>query len=334
MKENINLKYIAELLKISVSTVSRALQNHPRIGFKTKEKVKAIANELHYIPNPGAKLLKGKKTGTIGVLVPSLNEDFFHIIVHFIEDYFEALGYQCLIFETRDSSQRQLKYLEKMLERRVEGILISLAGDTNNYSVFKEIERLEIPVVFFDRTPRNLASHKIVNDIKSGALASMQYFSDIGCHRVAIINGPVNLELSDVRLNAYLEWVYKHNFHASPTYIKSCDLTKQSVETCMQELMALEPKPEGILAFNDYVALYAMAKYRNMNPAQQHDIVFVSAANLPITALMQTPPQASLELFPLKIAAETCKLLENILNNTVDLLDFQSITVETQFIIH
>ncbi len=166
MKSEINIKSIANALSISISTVSRALQNNPKIGLKTREKVLEKAKELSYVPNPASLFLQGKKMFVIGIIVPALDEEFFTKVINTVEDFFEKQGYQVFVFQTRNDMGRQDNALELMLKYRVDGLLVSLAGNTTDYSKFKKVEDFGIPVVFFDRVPRSYKSHKIKCDIQ------------------------------------------------------------------------------------------------------------------------------------------------------------------------
>lgn len=98
MKSDINIKSIAEALSISISTVSRALQNNPKIGLKTRELVLEKAKELRYVPNPASMFLKGKKMFVIGIIVPALDEEFFSKVINIVEDFFEKTGLSSFCF--------------------------------------------------------------------------------------------------------------------------------------------------------------------------------------------------------------------------------------------
>lgn len=334
MKSEINIKSIAEALRISISTVSRALQNNPKIGLKTRELVIEKAKELQYVPNPASMFLKGKKMFVIGIIVPALDEEFFTKVINTVEDFFEKQGYQVFVFQTRNDMLRQDKALELMLKYRVDGLLISLAANTNNYANFKKVENFGIPIVFFDRVPRGYKSHKIKCDIQNGAVEAINFLKSKNRKNIALINGPSNLDASDVRLNGYLLGLQKNDLKSSPSLIKSCDLSKESVNSTMETLLCQENVPDAIFAFNDYVALYAMlvCKKRGLKP--NDDILFVSYGNLPITTLMDNPPLASVEQFPDKTGLEAASLLLDIIDEKVAIDDYREKVIETKLMVH
>ncbi len=181
------------------------------------------AKELQYVPNPASMFLKGKKMFVIGIIVPALQEEFFCKVIDTVEDFFEKQGYQVFVFQTRDDMSRQNRALELMLKYRVDGLLVSLAANTTNYAQFKKVEDFGIPVVFFDRVPRSYPAHRIKCDIQKGAVDTISYLKGLNCSKIALINGPSNLDASDERLNGYLLGLQRNNIRSSPIFIKSCD---------------------------------------------------------------------------------------------------------------
>lgn len=334
MKSEINIKSIANALSISISTVSRALQNNPKIGLKTREKVLEKAKELSYVPNPASMFLQGKKMFVIGIIVPALDEEFFAKVINTVEDFFEKQGYQVFVFQTRDDMGRQDNALELMLKYRIDGLLVSLAGNTTDYSKFKKVEDFGIPVVFFDRVPRYYKSHKIKCDIQKGAVDAIGFLKNLNCKKIALINGPSNLDASDERLNGYLLGLQKNNIKSSQSLIKSCDLTKKSAMAVMEEFLCQENVPDAIFGFNDYVALYAMLVCKKRGIVPNQEIKFVSYGNLPITTLMSNPPLASVEQFPDKTGMEAAQLLLSIIDNKVEIDDYREMIIETKLVVH
>ena len=162
MKDKIpTIKEIADKLKVSVSTVSRALHDHPRIGMKTKEAVKKLAKELNFEPNPKAIFFKQKKSFVIGVVVPRINEDFFSRAITGMETLAMDKGYTILFGQSHDSYEKEKKVLEAMKKQRVDGLIISLSKETNKYEHLNELNKYDIPIVYFDRVPKMKNVNKV-----------------------------------------------------------------------------------------------------------------------------------------------------------------------------
>ncbi len=329
------IKEIAQELGISISTVSRALQNNPRIGLRTRERVWEVAKLRHYVPNPAALLLKKNKTSTIGVVLPYLQEEFFSTAITAIEDVALEKGYNVVVSQSRDKFEREEKALKSFLSSRVDGVIASIAAETNNYSHFKELESYGTPLVFFDRVPRNLEANKVRCNITEGAFEAVEFLVNKGIKKIALLNGPSNMEVSDERLNGYLLAIKKFELKTSPSYIKSTDLSKEDSVEKMLELLALKEPPEAILTFNDYLALYAMQVCKQKGIVPNKDILFVSFANLPMTFYLDNPPLASVEQFAYNMGLKSAELLISIIENpSTEMPPYQELILETKLVIH
>jgi DNA-binding LacI/PurR family transcriptional regulator len=333
MKNQVTIKTIASQLKISVSTVSRALKNNPRIGHKTREQVKSLALKLNYSPNIASSMLKAEKTMNIGVIVPTLLEEFFIEIINVFEDYAEKLGYRLHIFQSRDDQKKQVEILDYIKRMRMDGVLISLAANTDKYEAFAQLESFGIPIVFFDRVPRGFPCFSVKNNIEYGMIEALKFLKNKGIEKVAFINGPGNLESSGDRLNSYLKGLKTLDMFSSPNLIKSSDLTFESVSECVKKLLNLESRPDAIIGFNDYVSLYAMKICKDFDLLPNRDMIFVGFGNLPFTAFVNNAPLASIEQFPQKMGLETIKLLFDRIDGIEDMSKNEKV-IETQLIIH
>ena len=139
-KKQPTIKDIAEELGIAFSTVSRALQDNPRIGLKTREKVWEVAKKLNYIPNPAAMFLKNNKTFSIGILIPSLNEEFFTQAISGVENVIEEMGFHSVIIQSRENFEREQTAIDTFLKMRIDGLIVSISGETKVFSHFKKLE--------------------------------------------------------------------------------------------------------------------------------------------------------------------------------------------------
>jgi LacI family repressor for deo operon, udp, cdd, tsx, nupC, and nupG len=332
MKNNFTLKLIAEELGLSISTVSRALNGNMRIGLKTRERIQELAKKNHYIKNPSSKYLRGQNSMVIGVVVPNFAESFFASVITSLEDALEPLGYILQIMQSRDDAQRQETILKKLIDLKVDGVIISLAGNSLNQKNLTEIENFGIPIVFFDRVPRSIPSHKVISDVKAGAKSAVTYLKNLNRKRIGLLNGPSNLNASDERLNGYLEGINHNNLYSSPKLIKSCNLKINETISCFNEL--LEEKIDALIVFNDYLALWTMTECKKKGFLPNKDIVFVSFGNLNFTHYMENPPMASNEQFPEEIGKISSLLLLDLINEKIAINDYQSQIVKTELIIH
>lgn len=252
------IKEIAKILKISFSTVSRALHNHPNIGLRTKMRVQQLAKELNYEPNQAAIFFQQGKTHTIGVILPDLSEAFFSTSISGIEDTAEKNNYTVFLGQSHDSEEREKKIVETMRNHRVDGLIISISKNTVNYDHFKSLKKYGIPVVFFDRIPKMDDIHYVACDMISGSVQAVSYLLKKGHRVIGMINGPEKLFASQQRKNGYIQAMTRNRLKFDPSLIVNTDLTLEGTQYAMEELLTSNRKPTAIVAFNDYVALEAI----------------------------------------------------------------------------
>jgi len=312
------IKEIAKRLKISTSTVSRALNDHPSIGLVTTMRVKKLAEELNYEPNRTAIFFKQRKTFTIGVILPSLSEAFFSAAISEIENIASNKNYTVILGQTLDDPVRELKIIHTMKSHRVDGIILSTAKNTREFDYIDVLKAAGIPVVFFDCVPDLLHINAIVSDLKTGMLEAIDTFVSCGHSRIAFINGPAHLPASKEREEAFIEALSNHHVAVDRDYIVYTDLSEKGNEQAMNALINLTNRPSAIISFNDYVTLDAMNTVRNKGLIVNQDIYFISYANYPIWKYMENPPMASIEQFPGKQGALASQMLFELMDHNVE----------------
>lgn len=332
------LKEIARRLKFSVSTVSRALHDHPSIGLRTKMQVQQLAKELNYEPNQTALFFKQQKTYSIGVILPNLKEEFFSQAINGIEDVARTHKYSVLIGQSHDDIDQEKQIVITMKNHRVDGLIISISKHTRNYEHLTNLEKYNIPVVFFDRVPDLSTVHKVASNFKTGTRQAIEFLIREGHRRIGVINGPEEMESGKERINTYMDVLQKKRIKIDMSLIETTDLTREKTSEAMKNLLALKKPPTAILTVNDYVALDAIQYARNQKLKINRDISFVSYANLPITNYLEFPPLASVEQYPYEQAKKATEILFELLatNKKPDQKDhgYNNILIEGQLIIH
>lgn len=333
-QKNITIKTIAEKLGISISTVSRALKNNPRISDDTRKKVIQVAEKLNYIPNPIALNLQKSRTNLLGLVVPTLEEDFFSHIVSGVEQITSENGFHLIINQSGNSMRKEKEIIQSYIKSKVDGIMVSMAADTADYSHFVKVQNHGIPLVFYDRIPRNFPSHKVRSEILQGAVEAIHFLFKKNKRKIALLNGPSNLQVSDDRLNGYLEAIKSLGLETSPQYIKTTDLSREDTQLKMEEFIRMdENRPDAIVCFNDYVALHAIKACMVHSVTPNRDITFVSFANISVSEYIENKPLASVEQYPVKLGTESARLLlEDI--RTGESTRFREILVKTRLVIH
>ncbi len=329
------IKEIANLLRVSVSTVSRALSNHPRIGAGTKERVKQLAKEMGYEPNTQAIFFKQRKTYVIGVVIPFIQEEFFSQAISGMEAVAIEHQYAILFGQSYDELAREISVVETMKKQRVDGLIISLSKETTGLDHFERFKKNDIPIVYFDRVPAIKEVNKVSCNIYNGTIEMIKWLFDNGCRRIALINGPDKIIASKERLNGYIEGVSSHKIKVDMQLVEKTDLSKEGTIAAMNKLLSLKSKPQVIISFNDYVHMDAVQYARELKIGVNKELYFVSFANLKITGYMAFPPLASIEQYPYRQGGEAMGLLIKILNeNRNGKQEYRQVELQTSLAIH
>lgn len=332
-KKPATIKEIARRLKISPSTVSRALNDHPSIGLVTTMRVKKIAEELHYEPNQTAIFFKQRRTFTIGVILPSLSEPFFSSAISEIEKVAGEQDYTVLMGQSHDDAERELKILQTFKKHRVDGILMSLGKNTEDLSFVEMLNDAEVPIVFFDCVPKIEGVNKVYSDLSTGMREAIQAFASIGHQNIALINGPENLLASQERAEAYKKALEAENLEYSERYVVHTDLTEQGNIEAIDKLLTLSQRPSAIVSFNDFVTLDVIKYVRHKGLVQKKDIFFISYANYPLWKYMENPPMGSIEQYPDQQARKAAEILFKHIGENDDEQEPETVVFESKLVL-
>lgn len=310
----VTIKEIAKRLNVSVSTISRALHDHPSIGVNMRQQVKQLAQELNYEPNQAAISFKQGKTFTIGVILPNLGEEFFSIAINGIEDIATHNKYTVLIGQSHDDVEREKKITDTMRKHRVDGLIVSLSKNTVSFEHFDQLKQYAIPVVFFDRVPHTPDSYTVSCNLKNSSGKLVDWLVSKGHTHIGFIKGPGTMAPSQERLDGFYEGLKKNKLPVREEYVVQTDLSQKQTQEGMRQLLSLPERPTAVIAFNDYIALEAIKYARGQGLKINKDIYFVSYANLPVTSYLDDPPVASVEQFPYQQAEKATEMLFQLIN--------------------
>lgn len=274
-KKYVSLKDLAEELSVSVSTVSRALKDHPDISLEMRQRVKELAEMRHYSPNPLAMGLLKQETRMIGVIVPDIITHFYASIIAGIESVARENGYFVLISSSNESTQKEIESVENLLKARVEGFIVCLSKQTTSYDHFKGLLKRNIPLVFFDRTCLENEVSCVTVDNREASRKVVHHFYQQGYRRVAFISGPDYLNISKERIAGYYDGLNDCNLQIDPELLVKCDLSTDSARAAMNRLLSLSNRPDAVYGINDFVVFAAMKEIRKHNLVVPTDIGLV-----------------------------------------------------------
>ena len=281
--QTITIYDIAKTLNISTSTVSRAMNDHPKINSRTKEIVKQTAERLGYKPNFLAQHLRTKKSHTIGVIVPEIVHNFFSFVIDGIEDIAYKSGYRVLICKSDEKYEREVINVQALSSSKVDGIIVSLAAETRHFDHLKAIMRQRVPLVLCDRVTYELDCSKVViNDFES-ALHAVDFLVYKGYHRIAHIGGPEHLCISQERLRGYQAGLKKNNLPFVEEYLHQGMMSKAYGAKATGHLLNLPQPPDAILAVTNPVMKGVLSAIREMDPTVFEKIGLIGYGSDPET---------------------------------------------------
>lgn len=314
-KKLITIKEIAKILNVSPSTVSRALKGHPSISGITTERVRKIAKENNFVLNKSAIFFNQKRSYTLGLIVPDLSEPFFSTALSAIEKIASAQNYNIMIGQSHDNVETEMTILQKFIDHRVDGIIVSISKQHVFYQQYIDLEKLNIPVVFFDCIPEDKYLHYVASNLHTGLLKGINALIEQCHYKIALINGPVNLAATRQRLIGYVKGLNEHHITVRSDLITTTDLSTAGNIAAINSLIELNDPPTAIIVFNDNVLLdcFSVIKLKGL----VDKFKFISFANQPDWKYYDHKPFGSIEQFPAEQGKIAAELLMKLINGDV-----------------
>ena len=308
MKHRTSLKDIAARLGVSIATVSRALRNSPEIGLEMQQRVKDLAKQLNYRPNPFARSLRREAPKIIGVVVPNLVTHFYSAVLDGIEEEATKQGYSIISANSHEDCMAEAKAVDNFIDMHVEGIIACLAQNTTDYSHFEEIADMGIPLVFFGRTCMSDKFSTVTANGDEAAQMATEHLIKTGSRRIAFIGGPNPLDMVKRRKHGYLEALREHRIPIDREVV-ICD--KIDYDTALNntlELLSRPNRPDAILAFNDIITFAAFAAIRQLKLNIPGDVALIGFSDDVHTEYV-TPRMSVIADRSHQMGVESCRLL-------------------------
>jgi LacI family transcriptional regulator len=328
--ESVNIKKLAQLLNLSIATVSKALRDSYDISKETKEKVSALAKELNYQPNPHASSLRKHKSKTIAVIIPEIANNYFTLAINGIESIAQEKGYHVTIYLTHEDYAREVAFTKHLYSGRADGALVSVSGTTTDYTHLYELQKAGLPIVFFDRVVEDFDTVKVTTDDYESSYLATKHLVEQGCKKIAHLAISNNLSIGNKRSKGYVQALKDHGFPADESLVIACtNNTEEDMELIRQ--LFLQQKPDGIFAA---VERYAMASYEVCHAMKwriPEDVKIISFSNLPIAALLN-PSLSTITQPAFDIGKEAASMLLKALDKKNFLLKDETIVCKSSLV--
>lgn len=312
----VTIKDIAKELNISPSTVSRALKNHPDISQKTKDAVHELADRYKYKPNAVALSLRSSKTHMIGVLIPNIVHYFFSSVISGIEHVTNDMGYNVMICQSDENSEREITSLQTLANARVDGILLSVSKNTFDFSPYQDLIDNKIPLVFFDRAAKDIMADKVIIDDIKGAYIATEHLINCGCKRILHLAAPQNLMIGQRRKEGYMRALEDNNLPYDESLVIKCDSREEAIEV-MEDVYKKGLNPDGVFAVNDLTATGVLRVVKKHGYRIPEDVQVVGFSD-GFVANVTDPTLTTIDQHGFEMGKEAAQLLLKRINNEIN----------------
>jgi LacI family transcriptional regulator len=252
--DQITQQDIADRLKVSRITVSKALRGHPDISAKMKERVKKAVEEMGYSPNLIARQLTLRRTFTLGIVIPDLENSFFAFLVDSIIDTAKENNYHIMLTVSRETEEVERDNVMNLIGMRVDGLLVCVSQQTSDHKIFEYARKMKIPLVFFDRAIKGINFSYVAFDDRTGTLEALNQLISKGYTRIAHFAGYSHTSIGIERCNGYKEALIGNGIPVREDWIIEGGYEIDDGIRAFEKLWATGDLPEIILAVNDRVA--------------------------------------------------------------------------------
>ena len=307
-KHRVSLKDLAKELGVSIATVSRALHSSPEIGKEMQQRVKELAKQRNYRPNPFAQSLRREAPKIIGVVVPNLVTHYYAAVLDGIEDAAGRLGYSVISANSHEDFETEKRAIDNLVGMHVEGIIACLAQDTTDYSHFEKLADMGIPVVFFGRTCLSDHFSSVMANGDEAAQMATQHLIDTGSRRIAFVGGPNHLDMVRRRKHGYLEALRENRIPIDRNLVACGKIDYDFALQSTMELLKREDRPDAILAFNDIITFAAFNAIKQVGLRIPDDVALIGFTD-DVHAAYVTPRMSVIEDQAQLMGVTACQLL-------------------------
>ncbi|TDD96563.1 LacI family DNA-binding transcriptional regulator [Flavobacterium cellulosilyticum] len=331
MKAKATLKQIAKELNVSVSTVSKALNDSPEISELTKVRIKEYAKLKNYKPNVIGLNLKNRSTKTIGVIIPNILNSFFAKVFSGIEKYAEENGYNVIICISNESLKKEVNTLEMLSNGTIDGFILSVSEEAqklNEYNHFKEIINEGTPIVMFDRIAEEIDCDKVIVDDFDSALYATQHLIDAGCKKIALFSSVDNLSVGKLRTDGYLKALEKNNIAIDDNLILRTNSEEELKERA--EILFSNNTIDGIFALDEDDSVIALRISLKKGYEIPEKLSIIGFADGILASRRLSPSLTTVSQHGPEIGEAAAKLLIDRLESKDEKLPYKTTVIKTE----
>ena len=323
---------IAKKLNVSAATVSRSLNDFAGVNKATKKKIIDTAREMGYSSNAFASNLRTKRSNTIGVIVPRLNSSFMADAIAGIEKAANEASFNLLISQSLETMEKEINNAQTLFNNRVDGLLVSLAYNTDNIDHFAPFIKRDIPIIFFDRIYEHKNCPNIhINNFKA-AYELTQHLAEQGCKRIMHITGTGVRNVYEERFKGYRQALKDNNLDFSDDLLVINDLSVQAGKDTAAHILKMQQPPDAVFAANDACAINCMVELKKAGIRVPQDIAFAGCNNDPACCISE-PNLTTIDYRGYEMGEASARLLINRLTTNYDIQLTHSLVLRHELIV-
>lgn len=324
------LKQIAKELNVSVSTVSKALNDSPEISEQTKTKIKEYAKLKNYKPNIIGLNLKNRKTKTIGVIIPDILNSFFAKVFSGIEKYAEENGYNVIMCISNESIEKEIHALDMLSNGTIDGFILSISEEAqklNEFNHFKEIINNGTPIVMFDRIADEVVCDKVIVDDFDSAMHATKHLLNLGCKNIALFSTIDNLSVGKLRVKGFYDAIEnKGNINENLILLTdSAEDFDVKVSNFFENNIV-----DAIFALDEHASAMALNIGRKQGVKIPDELSIIGFADGILASRRLSPSLTTLSQHGPEIGEMATKLLINRLESKEENLPFETVIIKTE----
>lgn len=304
---------IANALGVSPSTVSRALKDHPYISQATKDRVRKMAEKLGYRRNALAAGLRNRHSNTIGLILPRISMYFQSTIITAIQNTIHGSGFNLIICQSNDSMSLEVELVNALYGSRVEGLIASSTMYTTDFSHFRIFSDNRIPLVFYDRVPKDFPAQIIKGDDFQGGYQGGKSLLASGCRDIAYVNGVLSCNLYQDRMAGLQAALKESKVRLRKKWTFSQELTATNALKVCKRIFAKPPYPDGIFCANDTTAIVVHQYVHRLGLKIPEDLKILGYSNDPRSEII-SPSLSSVEQYPAEMGKKTAMAILDLIH--------------------
>ena len=332
MSKRITIKQIAAALHVSISTVSKALNDSYEISDETKQKIQKYAKEHKYKPNSLALSLQNKKTKTIGILLPNILTYYFARVLRGIEKVATEKGYNLITCITNESYKKEVDTMEMLSNGTIDGFIACISEETlkiENFDHFNDILEEGTPIVLYDRVHKDIHCDKVVTDNIKSAYKATRFLMKSECKNIALISTSEGINISEFRVQGYLKALTKYGIIPNDNLIIRLNEEDELKERINK--MLDENKVDGIFTLDEVSGAIATQVLNKRGIKIPEEVSIIGFTNGTLSRY-STPPLTSVNRFAHTTGERAAKRLIDKIEEKIEFEDIKTEIIKTKLV--